>query len=46
MTVQILYQGQIAKLADGINSNYEAVLDSAQEAIQSAIECGLLLNSA
>ena len=46
MTIVILDQGQIAKLADGINSHYEAFLVSAQEAIQSAIECGKLLKHA
>ena len=46
MTIQNLHQGQMAKLADGINSKYEAFLVSAQEAIQSAIECGKLLNHA
>ena len=46
MTIQVLDRGLMAKLADGINNNYDAFLGSALEAIQSAIECGKLLNQA
>ena len=46
MTVQNLDQGLMAKLAEGINNNYAAFRDSTREAIQSAVECGKLLEHA